>query len=215
MTTLQLTRRVFAIHNALPQILPDPAQIRVLLRRGPSLDHSSLTLSCEVEPTAERPWDLLTACALVPNEPSISPSSFPGPIITVYVDTEATPTTKFTRYKTTKREHCAKARARLNIDPKDVAKDVIMWNEEGEITESSVRNVALWRKWGNGEEGWVTPNLSTGCLGGTVRRWMIEAGKVREGIILVADVINAEWVLMSNGVEGASIGRITLDRLQE
>lgn len=90
-----------------------------------------------------------------------------------------------------------------------------MWNEAGEVTEGSIRNVAFWRQWGNSKEGWVTPNLSTGCLGGTVRRWMIEAGNVREGNILAADVKTAEWVLLSNGVEGASIGQIAdRDELQ-
>jgi hypothetical protein len=38
---------------------------------------------------------------------------------------------------------------------------------------------------------------------------MIEAWWVVEGAIRMEDLRVGEWVLMSNGVEGASIGRIT------
>ncbi|EEB97789.1 hypothetical protein MPER_02822, partial [Moniliophthora perniciosa FA553] len=52
-------------------------------------------------------------------------------------------------------------------------------HEKDEITETSIANVAFCR-----DEGWVTPDASTGCLTGVFRRWLLEKGRIKEGIVM-------------------------------
>ena len=72
--------------------------------------------------------------------------------------------------------------------------------------EGSVRNVAFWR-----DGKWVSP--VRGGLRGTVRRWMLEKGRAVEGDVRRDEVRKGEWVLLSNGVEGCSVGVIEKSRL--
>ncbi|KAF8491645.1 hypothetical protein JB92DRAFT_2752817, partial [Gautieria morchelliformis] len=51
------------------------------------------------------------------------------------------------------------------------------------ISEGSLRSVAFHR-----EGRWMTPPLSTGCLPGTVRRWLVESGRVVEGAVTRVEV---------------------------
>ena len=89
----------------------------------------------------------------------------------------------------------------------------MLYNERGEVMEGSVRNVAFWR--GENERGdgggWVTPPDRSGGLPGTVRRYLLERGMMKEGVIRVSDVRIGEYVLLSNGWDGTILGRIVGD----
>lgn len=98
----------------------------------------------------------------------------------------------FLYHKTTRREVYAAARAaRPDVD------DVLLWNEAGELTESTVANVALEL---DGE--WLTPARGSGLLAGTMRaRWLAE-GKAREAVLRREDLARAARVVLLNSVRG-------------
>lgn len=169
-------------------------------------------MSMEIAPVKPRPFDLLEASTLKPQH--LEETSWPPsiehaiPILTIYLDTSPTPSSAFTSYKTTNREHYNASRARAGITSLSTPEEVVLYNETGEVTEGSIRNVAFWRA-----GSWVTPRLESGCLAGTVRRWLLEElgdGCFKEGRIMRDEVVHGEWVLTSNGVEGCSIGRMVV-----
>ena len=134
----------------------------------------------------------------------------PSPLWSVYLDTQPTPTSLFTTTKSTYREPYDAARNRTNLAPLQfatTAEEVLLYNPEGEITESSVSNVALWR-----DGKWSTPPLQAGCLNGTVRQWLIEHGLVCEAekAELIKDSLKlGEWILLFNAVSGCRLGKVT------
>jgi para-aminobenzoate synthetase/4-amino-4-deoxychorismate lyase len=105
----------------------------------------------------------------------------------------ATPTctdSPFISHKTTRREHYDQARAtRPDCD------DVLLWNEHGEITESTIANVALKI---DGE--WLTPSGSSGLLEGVFRASLLAAGVIREAVLHKTDVEQAEEIALINSV---------------
>ncbi|GJJ15025.1 hypothetical protein Clacol_009298 [Clathrus columnatus] len=156
----------------------------------------------ECFPTVERPYDLLFLSTFQSTNTNPLPSSpFPKPT-KVYLDTEPTPSSDFTSYKTTRRDHYNAARQRVGLTPSTVDGEVILFDEEGQITEGSTRNIALWR-----DARWVSP--VGGGLKGVVRRWLLEQGRVVEGTIRKEDAKTGEIVLLTNGVEGCTLGIIT------
>jgi len=133
-------------------------------------------------------------------------ASAPQPVLRVFLDTEPTPSTMFTSYKTTVRAHYEAAQHRIGMT--DRTKDVILHNENGEVMEGSVRNVAFWR-----DGGWVSPPNSSGGLPGTIRRWLLEQVILKERVILKSEIHPGEWVLLTNGVDITILGRVEeLDR---
>ncbi|EJD05274.1 uncharacterized protein FOMMEDRAFT_27438 [Fomitiporia mediterranea MF3/22] len=193
-------------------VLPDKEKglgLRVLL---------SITGDIRVEAHPTRPLtrDPLLAASI---NPLTTPTSrLPTPIFTVQLDTQPTPTSAFTSFKTTARAHYDAARARRGIKDRRELREVLLYNERGEIMEGSVRNVAFWRggdandpSFGVGVGGWVTPPDRSGGLPGTVRRYLLERGMMKEGIIRVSDVKIGEYVLLSNGWDGTILGRVVGD----
>ncbi|MBI3986417.1 MAG: aminodeoxychorismate synthase component I [Lentisphaerae bacterium] len=96
----------------------------------------------------------------------------------------------FLYHKTTQRQVYDKARAEC-LD----ADDVILWNEKGEITESTIANVVI-----RSDEEFFTPPVACGLLGGVYREELIEQGKVREKILTAADVRKADALYLVNSV---------------
>ncbi|KAL7272849.1 Aminodeoxychorismate lyase [Rhizina undulata] len=127
----------------------------------------------------------------------------PSVTFTVYLDTEPTTSSPFTSYKTTSRSMYEASRARVGITSYTQPKEVILWNEDGELMEGSVTSVYFFR---DGE--WTTPPLSSGGQTGTTRRWLLEQGMVKERVVKKSDVIVGETVLLSNGVRGIWAGRV-------
>lgn len=93
------------------------------------------------------------------------------------------------RVKTTRREIYERAKAaRPDLD------DVLLWNDRGEITESTIANVVA-----EIDNTWWTPPVSCGLLPGVFRAAVIEARMVEEGVITKAGVASASrlWLINS------------------
>jgi para-aminobenzoate synthetase/4-amino-4-deoxychorismate lyase len=97
---------------------------------------------------------------------------------------------KFLFHKTTNRQIYDQALAqRPDCD------DVILWNERGEVTESSVANLVLTV---NGEQ--VTPPQDSGLLAGTFRDQLIADGRIRERVISVSGLKQVGSFFLINSV---------------
>jgi para-aminobenzoate synthetase/4-amino-4-deoxychorismate lyase len=75
--------------------------------------------------------------------------------------------------------------------------DVLLWNERGELTESTIANVVLEL---DGE--WVTPPVASGLLPGVGRRLLLESGQVRERVITTTDLQRATGITLVNSLRG-------------
>lgn len=96
----------------------------------------------------------------------------------------------FLFHKTTRRD-AYEERAKRHPE----ADDVLLVNERGEITESTIANVAA-KLDGN----WFTPPVDSGCLPGVYRQALIEEGRVEERRLSVADVMEADGLALMNAV---------------
>ncbi|KZW00517.1 D-aminoacid aminotransferase-like PLP-dependent enzyme [Exidia glandulosa HHB12029] len=146
------------------------------------------------------PHDLVSLATFNPNTDKVP---YPDALYTVTLDTEPTPVSQFTQRKTTRRQHYDAARARAGIKTRGERREVILYNEAGDITEGSVANVSFWR-----EGRWVTPPVSAGGLPGTIRRWLLEQGRIVEGNIRREDINDGEFVLLTNSWHIVQLGRI-------
>ena len=111
------------------------------------------------------------------------------------VATAAAPVDRSHRYlfhKTTAREVYDRARReRPGFD------DVILWNREGEVTESTVANLVA-----RLEGRLVTPPVDCGLLPGTLRGELLDRGVVTESVIRLGDLAAAEELYLINSVRG-------------
>ncbi|MGA4669652.1 chorismate-binding protein [Propionibacteriaceae bacterium Y1923] len=128
--------------------------------------------------------------------PSVEVADLPpadaGPV-RVVVDSEATPgSDPFVRHKTTQRARYEAAAAR---HPQ--ADDVVLVNERGEVTETTIANLAA--RFG---DRWVTPPLESGCLPGTTRAELLAGGVLVEGQLWPEDLRRADELARFNAVRG-------------
>ena len=98
----------------------------------------------------------------------------------------------FLYHKTTRREVYDRRRA----DDAD-AFDVLLWNEEGEITEFTTGNLVAEI---NGEL-W-TPPRECGLLAGTLRAELLDSGEIRERVITRKQLLRCSRLWLINGVRG-------------
>ncbi len=109
------------------------------------------------------------------------------------IDTEPVNSTdELLRFKTTHRERYNAARARFPHAP-----DVILWNERGEVTETTIGNLVIEL---NGQ--WFTPALTSGLLAGTFRAELIDQGRIAERTIMLTELTQAHRIWMINSVRG-------------
>ncbi|MEW6511656.1 MAG: bifunctional anthranilate synthase component I family protein/class IV aminotransferase [Bacteroidota bacterium] len=99
---------------------------------------------------------------------------------------------RFLYHKTTMRKAYEEARAGVGD-----CDDVILWNERGELTESTIANLVL-----EIDGGLVTPPVHRGLLSGVYRRWMLEQKLVKEQILTRVDLHRATRVFLINSVRG-------------
>lgn len=132
-------------------------------------------------------------------------------VVKVYIDIQQTPPSVFTQTKTTLRGlyEAAKERNKPTTNEKGDW-DVLLHNEEGKVMETTIFNIAFYRS-----SRWLTPCTSTGCLGGVMRQWHLRAGRIKpdnddrgESVLRRENIVNGEWVLLFNGVQGCRLGRI-------
>jgi para-aminobenzoate synthetase / 4-amino-4-deoxychorismate lyase len=75
------------------------------------------------------------------------------------------------------------------------AEDVLLWNPQGEITESCIGNlVAEW------QGQLYTPPVDCGLLAGTYRQWLLHQGKLQERVIRLDDLPNCTQLWRINSV---------------
>jgi para-aminobenzoate synthetase/4-amino-4-deoxychorismate lyase len=96
----------------------------------------------------------------------------------------------FLYHKTTRRDVYESARAAAPD-----ADDVLLWNERGEVTESTIANLVVER-----DDGLVTPRLRCGLLAGVFRDWLLESRQVREAVVTVDEAMSARRLYLVNSV---------------
>jgi para-aminobenzoate synthetase/4-amino-4-deoxychorismate lyase len=111
------------------------------------------------------------------------------------------PQNVFLYHKTTNRgvyDQCRKAAGRCN--------DVLMWNSKRQLTESTMANIVI-------EKGGrlVTPPVESGLLPGVFREWLLEEGKIEEGVITVKDLRDAKKVFLINSVRKWIVADVNWD----
>ena len=77
------------------------------------------------------------------------------------------------------------------------ASDVLLFNEKGEITESTVANVAV-----EIDGVLFTPPVHCGLLPGTRRAWMLDHAQLRERVVGIAEMFASPNVFLLNSVRG-------------
>lgn len=108
---------------------------------------------------------------------------------------------EFLRFKTTRRDRYDQALAR-----RPDADDVLLWNERGELTETTIANLVL-----EIDGAAVTPAQSSGLLPGTLRAELLANRRIQEAIVTVDDLDRADSVWLINSVRGWIPARV-LDR---
>lgn len=97
---------------------------------------------------------------------------------------------RFLYHKTTRRGTYEAARASCpDVD------DVLLYNEAGEVTESSIANLVILL---NGRL--VTPPVGCGLLNGTYRTELLERGEITEETVTLATLRRAERIFLINSV---------------
>jgi para-aminobenzoate synthetase / 4-amino-4-deoxychorismate lyase len=102
------------------------------------------------------------------------------------------PSNPFLYHKTTNRSLYEEAiAARPGFD------DVLLYNDRGEVTESTIANVVV-------ESAGVllTPPVSSGLLPGTLRAHLLDEGRIQEKVIRVGELIGAPVCYLLNSVRG-------------
>ena len=96
----------------------------------------------------------------------------------------------FLYHKTTYRKPCDDTLASAGD-----CDDVILWNERGEITESSIANIVVEL---NGDL--FTPPVACGLLAGTFRARLLQDGKIKERVIMKHEIKEAPKVFLINSI---------------
>ena len=79
----------------------------------------------------------------------------------------------------------------------DAETDVILVNERGEVTETTIANIAVQR---NGR--WITPSIACGLLPGVMRAELLAKGELVEGVIQSGELTPGETIRCFNALRG-------------
>ncbi|AMD19852.1 HCL299Cp [Eremothecium sinecaudum] len=131
----------------------------------------------------------------------------------IYVDTKPIVISPFTTFKTTKREHYNQARSRMEelavaAGTAGNKKEILVYNEAFQLMEGSITSVAIKQYINDKEYRFVTPFLTSGCLCGVMRHFLIQKGLIQEYAIDVRDLKVGDVILIFNGVMGCVKGII-------
>lgn len=126
-----------------------------------------------------------------------------GDIWDVRIDSERILISPFTSFKTTNRKIHSGARERGIPGNRPGLEEVLMVNTQGLIMEGSITNIAVRRN-----EHWVTPLLSSGCLCGVARNYLLRKYLITEGVVKELDIRVGSEILLFNGVMGVVRGMI-------
>ena len=101
---------------------------------------------------------------------------------------------EWVRFKTTRRAHYAT----FAPAPGSGIFDTVLFNAEGEITESTFGNLAMQMDDGR----WLTPPLACGLLPGVGRAVALREGRVQEGVVRVQDLHRVRRWAFINSLRG-------------
>lgn len=123
----------------------------------------------------------------------------------VYIDKELTLISPFTSFKTTNRAVYNTARHRSLPGLRPNREEVLLINGLEHLMEGSISNVAIKRK----KDGkWITPQLSSGCLCGVMRHFLLRKKFIEEETISLQAIDVDSEVLLFNGIMGVMRGKI-------
>jgi len=126
----------------------------------------------------------------VESAPLPPPSSIP--LSVAFARTPIVRHDRFLFHKTTNRAVYESRRAeRPDVD------DILLWNEEGEVTEFTIGNLVV-----EYEGAYWTPPIASGLLAGTLRAELLERDMIRERILRCAEVERAARCWLINSVRG-------------
>jgi para-aminobenzoate synthetase / 4-amino-4-deoxychorismate lyase len=120
------------------------------------------------------------------------PAAPDRPVRLALDDEPVDPDDIFLFHKTTRRDPYERRRRR-----RPDVEDVILVNTRGEVTESTVANLAV-----RLEGRWVTPPLDAGLLAGCYRTVLLREGTLTERPILISELLAAEEVALLSSVRG-------------
>ena len=103
---------------------------------------------------------------------------------------------RFLFHKTTRRLVYEEALDEARAERPDLD-DALLWNREGELTESTVANLVLAL---GGEL--VTPPVESGLLAGTFRHELLAQGKIRERRLVREDLDRSQGIFLVSSVRG-------------
>lgn len=98
--------------------------------------------------------------------------------------------------KTTERGIYAAALAQAKEQGLD---DLILCNEHGAVAETGIFNI-LWYE--EAARQWFTPTLSSGCVAGVQRAYLLDSGKLQEKVCYPEDLVNAKSIMVCNALRG-------------
>jgi para-aminobenzoate synthetase/4-amino-4-deoxychorismate lyase len=98
----------------------------------------------------------------------------------------------FLYHKTTSRQVYQDA---LKLAPG--ATDVLLYNQKGEITESTIANIVV-----DFRGRLYTPPLRCGLLPGTLRAFLLERGDIIEKAVTIQQLASCRRIFLLNGVRG-------------
>ncbi len=110
----------------------------------------------------------------------------------------------FLFHKTTRREVYEAARA-----AQPDCDDVLLWNERGQITESTIANVVV-----EIDGARCTPPVECGLLPGTLRAELLARGEIVERVITIEEALTAPRLWLINSVRGWLAGQVTPNHSQ-
>jgi para-aminobenzoate synthetase/4-amino-4-deoxychorismate lyase len=119
-------------------------------------------------------------------------ASDPSTVLVAIDDVAQDPGDVFLFHKTSLRDRYENARRRSPD-----ADDVLLVNDRGEVTESTIANVAA-----RIDGAWVTPPLEAGLLPGVGRAIALEDGRLIQGVLTVEDVRTAEEIALISDARG-------------
>lgn len=105
-------------------------------------------------------------------------------------DRPVDPSDRFLYHKTTRRHVYERAKA-----DHPESDDVVLWNPDGEITESTVANVVA-----DLDGHLITPPAGCGLLAGTFREELLAAGTIREALLRRVDLPRCRHLYLINSV---------------
>ena len=87
--------------------------------------------------------------------------------------------------------------------------DALLSNERGEITETTIMNVAVLR-----DGRWITPAVSCGLLSGVMREELLARGEIVEGVVQARDLQPGEVIRCFNALRGVNEARFEIPNLK-